>query len=196
MARGGSGASSQTKWRPSREISAEPLRGFQRMRLAFSGRREPADGFAQAHGQFDDGLRSLRVSGRQPVPVGQHELGIAQDPGEGVIDLVAETSAASGGAASKLALRRIRPLRPVHTPFHEAGNERNEIAGLRYQTHVSFGNQAGNFFFAGGRCDQDHWRGLHHSAKRFGKGVFLDQAIPQDQEARAQLSHADPQGRI
>src|SRR5713101_8049757 len=62
---------------------------------AFPGVAQPADGLAQAHRQRGDSLQALERGGRQMVAVlfpvlGQQQLGIAEDAGKRIIDLVAQ----------------------------------------------------------------------------------------------------------
>jgi alpha-beta hydrolase superfamily lysophospholipase len=69
---------------------------------AFPGVAQPADGLAQAHRQLGDGLQALERGGWQMVAVlfpvlGQQQLGIAEDAGKRIIDLVAQDFAEIAG---------------------------------------------------------------------------------------------------
>jgi hypothetical protein len=57
---------------------------------AFPGVAESADGFAEAHGEFDYGLQPLHIHRGQACAVREQQLGVAQNSGERIIDFVAK----------------------------------------------------------------------------------------------------------
>src|SRR5207245_8079695 len=183
---------------------------------ALPGVAEPADSFAQAHGQLGDGLQPLE-SGLAEYPAafflfafGQQQLGIAENAGQWIIDLVPENlpKISSSFLRGTQQLARAACLLGQPCPaLQQSHCKRKKIAHSSYKIDCPRHNQEGQLGLALSRGQNDYRSEIgedaHRRFKRLASFPYFDRRLVQKNDGRghaaeslACLRHADRQWKL
>lgn len=159
------------------------------MGLGLPGVADAADGFAEAHGEIDNGLEALGVHGEEAIAVCEKKFGVAEDAGERVVDFVAKHFADILGAfAPRGAEREFGNFCPAKTAFEKRSGQRNEVAGANQEIGLSAGDEPCRVGLAFGGSQEDYGGNRSDLLESFDDRRVAEEIIIQKDGLRRELT--------